>query len=1210
MKAQSNLRWRQDGLCGSGYPLADGTPAQCDPNGDNPCCDHAWYGRCGNSTESCSCHNCTDYGRINSEWKNSSQRQKTRYDGKCGSMYPFPGSSTTAECDPEGDKPCCSDWWYGRCGNTSEHCSCASCTNFRYVQDWQNSDGDLRWRYDGKCGYLNFLPDGSPAQCDPNGENPCCNDTLNGQCGNTTESCSCSNCTDYGRINSEWIDSSRTQKTRYDGKCGSMYHFPGSSTPAECDPEGDKPCCSDWWDGRCGNTSEHCLCASCKNYRYMKDWEDSGKELRWRHDGFCGTDYPMPDGSPAECDPEGKNPCCSDSWNGQCGHTPSHCSCTHCIDYKTIYREWRLSEGSQRWWYNGFCGNAYLLPDKASVECNPDGDKSCCDLVLGICTSSICSCKGSCIDYKFIKAWKESDGKLTWRPDNRCGREYSLPDGSPSECDPDGNYPCCDRRKERCSADLESCLCADDCVDYSSVKAIRRSNENCTIVRIHTGYLKHVCFNEITKEQYFICSHPRNNTFERYAVDLRADDSSSVAMRGVSEVCENDPFSYQSCGFGNRITNSAVLCGGYVCKKENKFKTFIPCTGEYCDVEGRNCSQSLNAMDSSNVYCNDRCDSHGCQDESYCNGYSYGLNCSVVTGPFSTIKYLPVSHLCGKKNICFYGEDQSNCHVTLNTTYSCELYETGLVVPISQNRRCSAFYIAKDKSYNDRYTPPYCSNFLDQTNCSAVKRIGGYCQVNGFRSSISIFMVCSTLVNPQTNLLVDLCDDGLQNKCLSPYPGCKIHKHWMCDEKKDCSDGIDETHEICATKTDNFNFTCIRRFPPHRTAEAIPVSWIMDMETDCMDGEDENFSKWELHICQETRQILLPGEHCEDFFKCSHDGLAFVSLRLLCDGVDSCGDGTENEVCMHARDRPDIWNHTTTVLNGTVRSVCNASISTCEVKEFKRPWGSVFGEEKIELYVPTSKVYCNETFGERYFFSSCMNLCKESNASLLSIDRKLKYNSCPGQFPDRTYTLGNNSYLTFVDKTEEGWYHQNYYQCDNGRCVGYEQVCDLIDDCGDMSDEINCVNHVVCKDTYSEVNSTKKQLISLSQKCDGIYDCFDLSDECNESCKRYILENWIIKCICWTMGILTVMFNISALARSFASLKDCATDAMLTSKVLLILIGSGDLLTGLYLVIISVYDSIIHGEGYCRHQPEWLTGVPCMILGVISTVGTQVSLFR
>ena len=471
-------------------------------------------------------------------------------------------------------------------------------------------------------------------------------------------------------------------------------------------------------------------------------------------------------------------------------------------------------------------------------------------------------------------------------------------------------------------------------------------------------------------------------------------------------------------------------------------------------------------------------------------------------------------------------------------------------------------------------------------------------------------MVCSDLVNPQTNLPVDLCDDGLQNKCLSPYyPGCKIHKHWMCDEKKDCSDGIDETHEICATKTDNFNFTCIRRFLPHRTAEAIPVSWIMDMETDCMDGEDENFSKWELHICQETRQILLPGEHCEDFLKCSHDGLAFVSLRLLCDGVDSCGDGTENEVCMHARDRPDIWNHTTAVLNGTVRSVCNASISTCEVKEFKRPWGSVFGEEKIELYVPTSKVYCNETFGERYFFLSCMNLCKESNASLLSIDRKLKYNSCPGQFPDRTYTLGNNSYLTFVDKTEEGRYHQNYYQCDNGRCVGYEQVCDLIDDCGDMSDEINCVNHVVCKDTYSEVNSTKKQLISLSQKCDGIYDCFDLSDECNESCKRYILENWIIKCICWTMGILTVMFNISALARSFASLKDCATDAMLTSKVLLILIGSGDLLTGLYLVIISVYDSIIHGEGYCRHQPEWLTGVPCMILGVISTVGTQVSLF-
>ena len=63
------------------------------------------------------------------------------------------------------------------------------------------------------------------------------------------------------------------------------------------------------------------------------------------------------------------------------------------------------------------------------------------------------------------------------------------------------------------------------------------------------------------------------------------------------------------------------------------------------------------------------------------------------------------------------------------------------------------------------------------------------------------------------------------------------------------------------------------------------------------------------------------------------------------------------------------------------------------------------------------------------------------------------------------------------------------------------------------------------------------------------------------------------------------------------------------SKVLMSLIGSGDLLIGIYLTILSVYDSLIFSESYCQHQPEWLTGTPCLVLGVISTMGSQVSLF-
>ena len=43
--------------------------------------------------------------------------------------------------------------------------------------------------------------------------------------------------------------------------------------------------------------------------------------------------------------------------------------------------------------------------------------------------------------------------------------------------------------------------------------------------------------------------------------------------------------------------------------------------------------------------------------------------------------------------------------------------------------------------------------------------------------------------------------------------------------------------------------------------------------------------------------------------------------------------------------------------------------------------------------------------------------------------------------------------------------------------------------------------------------------------------------------------------------------------------------------------------------MLSFYDSFVYGNGFCRHQAEWYTGTACSILGVISTVGSQVSLF-
>ena len=656
---------------------------------------------------------------------------------------------------------------------------------------------------------------------------------------------------------------------------------------------------------------------------------------------------------------------------------------------------------------------------------------------------------------------------------------------------------------------------------------------------------------------------------------------------------------YQACGFGDtEMTNSDVFCGGYYVHEFIDYPHYIY-TGsaeDYGDVS---------------TVCDDHCDEILCKDEVDCNGYKYGVHCKTGN-PYD---YVPVDFVCDGLKYCTSGLDEQDCTVTNSTVHSCTHYKgkvgnnSVLTVPIFNFTRCPV--ISGTKNYNQM---TYCLNYLDQTNCSDIERVGGYCEVNGYMSSVSKYMVCFEY-DQRAKLQIRLCDDNFQNICTSPHPNCKIHIHRMCDGVKDCFDGSDEVNDLCATMTDKLHFTCTRRFQVKKGAYMIPVSWLMNNITDCLNGEDENSTRWK--FCRgpghfRELEALFPGESCQDVFKCRPtDTTSFVPFDQLCDGVESCKAGEENEVCRIARDFPRL--DKVALENGTIQSVCNESISSCALKEFTRPWGDVFGEPKKLVYFPTSKVKCSETFGEQYLFLSCMNLCVEETATCPlkarinngSGERKLEYDSCPGQYLNRTYTVANNSFLTFLTKPNKD-YHQNFYRCDNSRCVEYRQVCDLVDDCGDMSDELECANHMICNNT---VNESKHHFIALSQKCDGIYDCFDLSDECNDSCRKYILGNWALKSYCWLMGILAILLNVFTVVRLMTSIKDCATEGMLTSKVLMSLIGSGDFLIGLYLAILSIYDSIVYGKSYCENQAKWLTGTPCLVLGVISTVGSQVSLF-
>ena len=174
--------------------------------------------------------------------------------------------------------------------------------------------------------------------------------------------------------------------------------------------------------------------------------------------------------------------------------------------------------------------------------------------------------------------------------------------------------------------------------------------------------------------------------------------------------------------------------------------------------------------------------------------------------------------------------------------------------------------------------------------------------------------------------------------------------------------------------------------------------------------------------------------------------------------------------------------------------------------------------------------------------------------------------------------------------------------CDDKiKCLDYSKVCDLVNDCNDKSDEAQCTNYFKC-------NSSGK-LLPKTKKCDGQIDCADTSDDCNEQCSKDILVGTPLKGLAWLIGILAVLANSIIIGHGIAALKSCETSVAVINRCLIILIALGDFFIGCYLLVISIYDTIVFRNDYCKKQITWITSFGCSAIGVFSTIGSQVSLF-
>ena len=167
-----------------------------------------------------------------------------------------------------------------------------------------------------------------------------------------------------------------------------------------------------------------------------------------------------------------------------------------------------------------------------------------------------------------------------------------------------------------------------------------------------------------------------------------------------------------------------------------------------------------------------------------------------------------------------------------------------------------------------------------------------------------------------------------------------------------------------------------------------------------------------------------------------------MPLAWLQDGVQVCVDG---------RDEMNVWQ--SCGKDKTFRIVQSGEV--CE-DVFVCPWGE---PRYVEL----------------------TNLCINSICPLETV---LRYEVCPNQYLERIWTIANNQYLAFFTNPRENNYTNSYFVCKNKfKCIGYSQVCDLVKDFGDGSNEAACTNHFQC--------ISSGDFIPKTQVCNGLFDCMD-----------------------------------------------------------------------------------------------------------------------